>query len=81
MATPRPVPFIPPRGGRRPNDATCVVPYCSDCWPSAAVFKFVMACISITLPIPCGLFTPVFCAGAAMGRIYGEGVPLWRALI
>eukprot|EP00658_Telonema_sp_P-2_P054810 TRINITY_DN43598_c0_g1_i1.p1 TRINITY_DN43598_c0_g1~~TRINITY_DN43598_c0_g1_i1.p1 ORF type:complete len:589 (-),score=102.29 TRINITY_DN43598_c0_g1_i1:21-1787(-) len=34
--------------------------------------KFALTCVSITLPVPCGLYTPVFCIGAAFGRLYGE---------
>ena len=34
--------------------------------------KLVMTVISITCPVPCGVFTPVFALGAVLGRLYGE---------
>ena len=37
-----------------------------------SVGKLVMTTISITCPIPCGVFTPVFALGAVLGRLYGE---------
>jgi len=52
-------------------------------WDSVNIFwslvalgtvKFFLTVVSVTLPIPCGLFTPVFCAGAALGRLYGESL-------
>nr|XP_055053602.1 chloride channel protein 2-like isoform X1 [Misgurnus anguillicaudatus] len=36
--------------------------------------KFWMSALSITLPIPCGSFVPVFVIGAAFGRLVGEGM-------
>ncbi|KAL1260334.1 hypothetical protein QQF64_008161 [Cirrhinus molitorella] len=38
------------------------------------VMKFWMSAISITLPIPCGSFVPIFVIGAAFGRLVGEGL-------
>ena len=38
------------------------------------VVKSVTTIISIALPIPCGLFTPVFAMGASLGRLFGEVV-------
>lgn len=37
-----------------------------------AIIKLIITCMSISLPIPCGLFTPLFIVGAAVGRLYGE---------
>ena len=34
--------------------------------------KFFMTIISISCPIPCGVFTPIFALGSALGRLYGE---------
>jgi chloride channel 2 len=36
------------------------------------VFKLLMTVISLSCPIPCGVFTPVFALGAVLGRLYGE---------
>eukprot|EP01095_Lingulamoeba_sp_RSL-Kostka_P004541 TRINITY_DN15776_c0_g1_i1.p1 TRINITY_DN15776_c0_g1~~TRINITY_DN15776_c0_g1_i1.p1 ORF type:complete len:786 (+),score=233.63 TRINITY_DN15776_c0_g1_i1:46-2403(+) len=36
------------------------------------IIKFVLTVISLGLPIPCGLYTPVFMIGAAGGRLIGE---------
>ncbi len=36
------------------------------------VVKSFTTIASIALPIPCGLFTPVFAIGAALGRVFGE---------
>lgn len=33
-----------------------------------------MTAISVSSPIPCGVFTPVFTMGAAFGRLVGWGV-------
>ncbi|KAI2656516.1 Chloride channel protein 2 [Labeo rohita] len=38
------------------------------------VMKFWMSAVSITLPIPCGSFVPIFVIGAAFGRLVGEGL-------
>lgn len=43
-------------------------------WANLAIFsvaKFVMTAISVTSPIPCGVFTPVFTMGASIGRLVG----------
>lgn len=36
------------------------------------LFKFVLTAMSITMAIPCGVFTPVFAIGAGVGRFFGE---------
>jgi H+/Cl- antiporter ClcA len=36
--------------------------------------RFVMTAVAITLPLPCGLYTPLVVIGAAAGRIYGMAV-------
>ena len=41
------------------------------------VLKFFLTAISLGLPVPCGLYTPVFLMGAAGGRIVGELVALF----
>ncbi|XP_046850431.1 chloride channel protein 2-like isoform X2 [Xenia sp. Carnegie-2017] len=41
------------------------------------VFKFVMTAIAITLPVPAGIFFPVFVIGAAFGRLVGEAMATW----
>jgi chloride channel 2 len=35
-------------------------------------FKFFVTAIAVTLPLPVGLFTPVFICGGVLGRILGE---------
>jgi len=37
-----------------------------------ASIKFILAALAINLPIPCGVFTPLFAVGAALGRFFGE---------
>mmetsp|Transcript_22672 Transcript_22672/g.40183 ORF Transcript_22672/g.40183 Transcript_22672/m.40183 type:complete len:326 (-) Transcript_22672:348-1325(-) len=37
-----------------------------------AVIKLFLTTLAINLPIPCGVFTPLFAVGAAMGRFFGE---------
>ena len=37
-----------------------------------ATCKFVFTCLAVGCPISCGVFTPVFLIGAAVGRCYGE---------
>eukprot|EP01138_Halocafeteria_seosinensis_P009944 gb/GECG01010156.1/.p1 GENE.gb/GECG01010156.1/~~gb/GECG01010156.1/.p1 ORF type:complete len:904 (+),score=81.96 gb/GECG01010156.1/:1-2712(+) len=39
-----------------------------------SIFKFAITIVSISLPVPCGLFTPVFTLGGALGRLVGETV-------
>eukprot|EP00117_Sycon_ciliatum_P024435 scpid42908/ scgid20503/ Chloride channel protein 2 len=41
------------------------------------VFNFIMTAISVTLPIPAGIFFPVFIIGAAFGRLVGEAMAVW----
>ncbi|CAG9861446.1 unnamed protein product [Phyllotreta striolata] len=41
------------------------------------VFNFVASIICSTLPLPSGIFIPVFKIGAAFGRIIGELMHLW----
>ncbi|XP_067951537.1 chloride channel protein 2-like isoform X2 [Watersipora subatra] len=38
------------------------------------VFVFAMSAVAITLPVPSGVFIPVFAIGAAFGRLIGETV-------
>lgn len=42
--------------------------------PHSQCVKFFLTTLSVTLPISSGLFTPVFVVGAALGRLYGEGL-------
>ena len=35
------------------------------------VLKFTLTALSISLPIPAGVFTPTFVLGAVFGRLYG----------
>lgn len=37
-----------------------------------AVYKFVATLLSVTLPLPVGLFTPTFVTGGLLGRILGK---------
>lgn len=39
-----------------------------------AVYKFIATLLSVTLPLPVGLFTPTFVTGGLIGRILGEYV-------
>lgn len=36
-----------------------------------ALFYFLGAAVSTTLSLPCGVFAPVFAAGAGFGRLFG----------
>ncbi|KRY64935.1 Chloride channel protein 2 [Trichinella pseudospiralis] len=36
------------------------------------LYTFIMSGICITLPVACGMFTPVLLIGAALGRLFGE---------
>ena len=38
------------------------------------IFQFFLAILASTLPVPSGIFMPVFVLGAAFGRLVGEGV-------
>lgn len=40
-------------------------------------FQFVFSIISSTVPVPSGIFIPVFKIGAALGRAMGEAMALW----
>ncbi|KAG9429369.1 chloride channel protein 2 isoform X2 [Apis mellifera carnica] len=40
-------------------------------------FTFVFSIISSTVPVPSGIFIPVFKIGAALGRAMGEAMALW----
>jgi chloride channel 2 len=42
-----------------------------------AAVRMVLTSVSVLLPIPCGLFTPVFLIGGALGRLVGELVALF----
>lgn len=39
---------------------------------AVVVLEFVMCGLSVGLPVPCGLYTPMFILGAALGRLVGE---------
>lgn len=41
------------------------------------IYKYFMTIISVTLPLPVGLFTPVFITGGAIGRVFGEAIHLY----
>ncbi|CAI9731394.1 channel 2 isoform X3 [Octopus vulgaris] len=41
------------------------------------IMTFWMGALSNTLPIPAGVFVPVFCCGAAFGRLVGESMSTW----
>lgn len=41
------------------------------------LFTFVFSIIASTIPVPSGIFIPVFKIGAAFGRLVGEGMHLW----
>ncbi|XP_074626066.1 chloride channel protein 2-like isoform X1 [Acropora palmata] len=41
------------------------------------VLKFIMTAVSVSLPIPAGVFFPVFLIGAAFGRLVGEAMATW----
>ncbi|KAI4490949.1 hypothetical protein M0802_010623 [Mischocyttarus mexicanus] len=40
-------------------------------------FQFIFSIISSTVPVPSGIFIPVFKIGAALGRIVGEAMAFW----
>lgn len=44
-------------------------------------YKFLVTALSVTLPLPVGLFTPVFMTGSVLGRIIGETISGWRVFI
>lgn len=39
---------------------------------AVVVLEFVLCGVSVGLPVPCGLYTPMFILGAALGRLVGE---------
>ena len=41
------------------------------------MLQFWMAAIANTLPVPAGVFIPVFAIGAAFGRLMGECMAAW----
>eukprot|EP00045_Choanoeca_perplexa_P018311 m.286664 g.286664 ORF g.286664 m.286664 type:complete len:779 (+) comp17779_c0_seq1:8056-10392(+) len=41
------------------------------------ILKFGLTALSITLPIPAGVFVPVFVLGAGVGRFFGESMALF----
>lgn len=41
------------------------------------VVRFFLTAMCITLPIPCGVFMPVFVVGCALGRLYGYYVSIF----
>uniref|UniRef100_A0A1I8P550 Uncharacterized protein n=1 Tax=Stomoxys calcitrans TaxID=35570 RepID=A0A1I8P550_STOCA len=41
------------------------------------VFTFVFSIIASTIPVPSGIFIPVFKIGAGLGRLIGESMHLW----
>ncbi|XP_011065740.1 PREDICTED: chloride channel protein 2 isoform X4 [Acromyrmex echinatior] len=44
---------------------------------SFVLFTFIFSIISSTVPVPSGIFIPVFKIGAALGRTVGEAMALW----
>ncbi|XP_011175195.1 chloride channel protein 2 isoform X2 [Solenopsis invicta] len=44
---------------------------------SFVLVTFIFSIISSTVPVPSGIFIPVFKIGAALGRAVGEGMALW----
>ncbi|XP_055541757.1 chloride channel protein 2 isoform X3 [Wyeomyia smithii] len=41
------------------------------------LYTFFFSIITSTIPVPSGIFIPVFKIGAALGRLVGEGMHLW----
>ncbi|XP_077998012.1 chloride channel protein 2-like [Glandiceps talaboti] len=41
------------------------------------IMKFWMTAVAVTLPVPAGVFMPVFIIGAAFGRLVGECMAAW----
>ncbi|ETN67164.1 chloride channel protein 2 [Anopheles darlingi] len=41
------------------------------------LYTFFLSIIASTIPVPSGMFIPVFKIGAAFGRLVGEGMHLW----
>ncbi|CAH1239889.1 CLCN2 [Branchiostoma lanceolatum] len=44
------------------------------------VMNFWMSAMAVTLPVPAGVFIPVFVLGAAFGRLVGESMAAWFPL-
>ena len=44
-------------------------------------YKFLITALSVTLPLPVGLFTPVFMTGSVLGRIIGESICHWPLFV
>ena len=44
-------------------------------------YKFIVTALSVTLPLPVGLFTPVFMTGSVLGRIIGESICHWPLFV
>lgn len=44
------------------------------------MFTFFFSIIASTIPVPSGIFIPVFKIGAGLGRLIGEGIHLWFPL-
>ncbi|XP_058840046.1 chloride channel protein 2-like [Topomyia yanbarensis] len=43
-------------------------------------FSYLFSMIGSTMPIPCGMFVPMFKIGAAFGRLVGESMHVWFPL-
>ena len=43
---------------------------------SYVILKFVFIILSLTLPLPNGIFAPVISFGAVFGRLYGHAIDL-----
>ncbi|EGD83275.1 hypothetical protein PTSG_11447, partial [Salpingoeca rosetta] len=41
------------------------------------IVKFIVTILAITMPIPAGVFVPVFVIGAGFGRLIGESMAIW----
>lgn len=41
------------------------------------IIQFLFSIVASTIPVPSGIFIPVFKIGAALGRIVGESMHLW----
>ncbi|XP_053698498.1 chloride channel protein 2-like [Sabethes cyaneus] len=40
-------------------------------------FSYIFSIIGSTMPVPCGMFVPLFKIGAALGRLFGETLHVW----
>ncbi|CAI5455092.1 unnamed protein product [Caenorhabditis angaria] len=43
------------------------------------IVHFIFSIISFTIPVPSGVFLPIFVLGAALGRLYGEIIAIYAA--